>query len=120
VINYSKPAKAVPLSRYPQGYLGKKDVPLPFTGLASQKHHMAVYLRNIYADRDPQMERWFKEAYRASGKRMDVGKSCVRFWKLEDLPLEVIGEAVARTPDDRFIQMYESSRKKKPAVKGTR
>ncbi len=103
----------VPLSRYPTGYLGKKDVPLPFAALASQKHHMAVYLTNIYADRDPEMEQWFKQAYRASGKKMDVGKSCIRFRKLEDLPLNVIGQAVAKTPVDLFIQKYEGSRKKK-------
>lgn len=98
----------VPLSRYPAGYLGKKDVPLPFAGLASQKNHMAVYLMNIYAERDA--EQWFKKAYKESGKKMDIGKCCVRFRKLEDLPLDVIGKAVARTSVSAFIKMYEASR----------
>lgn len=112
-MQYGMTGYVVPLSLYPVGYLGKKDVPLPYAGLASQKNHMAVYLTNIYADRDKDTERWFKEAYKASGKKMDIGKSCVRFRKLEDLPLDVIGKAVARTSVKAFIKMYENSRKNK-------
>ena len=97
----------VPLSLYPDGYLGKKDVPLPYAGLASQKNHMAVYLMNIYADWDKAMYEWFHKAYEASGKKMDIGKSCIRFRKLKDLPLDVIGKAVAKTSVEAFIKMYE-------------
>ena len=112
-MQYSMIGYVVPLSLYPAGYLGKEDVPLPFAGLASQKNHMAVYLTNIYADRDNDTKQWFETAYKASGKKMDIGKSCVRFRKLEDLPLDVIGKGVARTSVEAFIKMYEGAQKKK-------
>jgi len=101
----------VPLSIYPGGYLGKKDTPLPFAALASQKNHMAVYLMNIYSDQDQTALSWFLEEYKATGKKMDVGKSCVRFKKLADLPVELIGKAIAKTSVQEFIKMYESGRK---------
>ena len=99
----------VPLSLYPAGYLNDKTRPLPYASLASQKRHMAVYLMNIYGDAEA--ERWFANAYRATGKRMDMGKSCVRFGNLDDLPLELVGEAIARTSVVEFIRKYESSRR---------
>ena len=106
----------VPLSLYPDGYLGDKKTPLPYAGLASQKNHMAVYLMNIYGNRN--VEKWFLYEYKKSGKKMDIGKCCVRFKKLEDLPLDLIGEAIACTPAKKFIHMYEESRRKKGAGKG--
>lgn len=109
VMQYSMIGYVVPLSLYPAGYLGKKDMPLPYAGLASQKNYMALYLMNVYGDEE--IERWFKSAYAASGKKLDMGKSCVRFKKLEDLALEVIGEAVARTPVKKTIEQYERARK---------
>lgn len=111
IMQYGMVSYVVPLSLYPDGYLGKKDTPLPYACLASQKNHMAVYLMNIYGDKAA--EKWFKEEYKKSGKRIDIGKSCVRFKKLENLPLEVIGQAVARTPVKKYIELYEKSRKKK-------
>lgn len=95
----------IPLKRYPETYNGQ---PLSYAALASQKRHMAVYLNNIYADADTQ--RWFENAYEATGKRLDMGKSCVRFRRLDDLPLELIGEAIARTSVDEFIDRYEAAR----------
>lgn len=95
----------VPLSVYPDTYNGK---PLMYAALASQKNHMAVYLSAIYADEEAR-ER-FEVAYRATGKRYDVGKSCVRFRKLEDLPLDVIGDAIAQLPVEAFIETYERAR----------
>lgn len=95
----------VPLKRYPETYNGQ---PLSYAALASQKRHMAVYLNNIYAD--PETQRWFEDAYEATGKRMDMGKSCVRFRRLDDLPLDLIGEAIARTPVEEFIDRYEAAR----------
>ena len=73
-----------------------------YAALASQKHHMAVYLTGIYMD-DKAYQR-FESAYRATGKRYDVGKSCVRFKKLEDLPLELIGESIALFRVDEFVE----------------
>ena len=95
----------VPLERFPDTYNGQ---PLALAGLASQKAYMSLYLNNVYGD--PDTERSFKERYEASGKRLDMGKSCVRFKRLEDLPLEVIGETIARTDLDRYLEHYAEAR----------
>ena len=97
----------VPLSRYPNTY---NKEPLALAALASQKRHMAVYLNNVYGD--PATLEWFTAAYAASGKRLDMGKSCVRFKRLADLPLDIIGETIARTSLEDFIAFYESARSK--------
>jgi uncharacterized protein YdhG (YjbR/CyaY superfamily) len=94
----------VPLETYPDTY---NKQPLMFAALASQKNHMGVYMMGIYISDDARDE--FEKAYRATGKRFDVGKSCVRFRKLEDLPLELIGETIASVPVDRFIGRVEES-----------
>ncbi len=95
----------VPFSVLADTYNGQ---PLMYAALASQKRHMAVYLTNVYADGS--VESWFRERYLATGKRLDMGKSCVRFRKLDDLPLELVGEAVARTPVAEFVEIYKASR----------
>ncbi len=114
-------AYSVPLSRYPDTYNGQ---PLCLGGLASQKGYMAVYLMGVYADTATRL--WFETAYRRSGKKLDMGKSCVRFKKLEDLPLDVVGQAIARFGVDDFVGRYEAARamyaskrpaRKKPAAK---
>ena len=101
----------VPLKTYPDGYLHDPTEPLHYAALASQKHHMAVYLSNIYSDKE--LEKWFTAAYKKSGKKMDVGKSCVRFRKLENLPLDLIGQAIAKTSVAEHIKRYEASRQRK-------
>jgi uncharacterized protein YdhG (YjbR/CyaY superfamily) len=106
-MGYGMPGYSVPLSRYPKGYLGRPDEPLPYIGLASQKNYMSLYLMNIYANKDH--EKWFREAFKKAGKKLDMGKSCVRFKKLDDLPLDVIAKAVALTPVDKMIDYYESA-----------
>ena len=73
--------------------------------LASQKNHMAVYLMSIYGDRTTLD--WFVRAYAATGKRMDMGKSCVRFKRLDDLPLDVIGEAVTKVTPEQLIALHQ-------------
>ena len=98
----------IPLERYPVTY---NKQALQYAALASQKHYMSVYLMNVYGD--PDSEQWFAEQYRASGKRLDMGKSCVRFKKLDDLPLDLIGRAIARTPVDAYIEVYEAARGKR-------
>ncbi|MEW6722859.1 MAG: DUF1801 domain-containing protein [Candidatus Micrarchaeota archaeon] len=108
-MQYGMICYVVPLSRYPAGYLGDKKTPLTYASLASQKNHMALYLMGIYADRS--LAEWFAAEYKKTGKRMDMGKSCVRFRKLEDLPLGLIGEAVAKATAESFILMYEKGRK---------
>jgi hypothetical protein len=94
--------------------------PLVVASLASQKRYMSLYLMSIYGDPEPQ--RWFEAAYRASGKKLDVGKCCVRFKSLDDLPLDVVGEAIARVGVEDFVAMYEDARsspRRKRATKRT-
>ena len=97
----------VPLAVAPDTYNGQ---PLMYAALASQKRHMAVYLSGVYAD--PGARRDFEEACRAAGKRMDMGKSCVRFRRLDDLPLDVVGDAVARYPVEAFIDLCRRARRR--------
>jgi hypothetical protein len=80
-----------------------------WAALASQKNYMSLYLMNIYSD--PEILERFKDAYHKSGKNLDMGKSCIRFKRVEDLPLEIVGQTIARTSVDEFIALYESSRK---------
>lgn len=98
----------VPLSRYPKGYLDRKDTPLPYVSLASQRNHLSLYLMNIYGD--PSAEKWFRAAWAKAGKKLDMGKSCVRFRSLDDLALDVVGEAIARASVDETIARYEACR----------
>ncbi len=95
----------VPLSRFPYTYIGQ---PLGLAALASQKNYMSLYLNSVYGD--PGTEDWFRERYAASGKALDMGKSCVRFRRLEDLPLDVIGETIARVDLDEYLAHYERAR----------
>lgn len=106
IVDFGMIAYVIPLETYPVTY---NKHPLMYAALASQKRHMAVYLMNIYGDAET--ERWFSEAYQASGKKLDMGKSCVRFKKLDDLPVELIGQAIARTSVAEYILKYEDSRK---------
>ncbi|MEX0642525.1 MAG: DUF1801 domain-containing protein [Pirellulales bacterium] len=96
----------VPHSVYPPGYHCDPRQPLPFVGLASQKHYMALYLFCIYSD--PTLEVWFREAWIKTGKKLDMGKSCIRFRKFDDVPLKVIGQTIRRVPTSKHIKHYES------------
>ena len=100
-VDYRMIAYVVPLNVEPKTYNGK---PLMFAALGSHKRHMAVYLSAIYGD--PSLHTWFVEQYRTTGLRMDVGKSCVRFRSLDELPLELIGRAIARCSMAQLIQLY--------------
>jgi hypothetical protein len=95
----------VPLVVYPNTYNGQ---PLNFVGLAAQKNYYSLYLTCAYQDPEQtaRLERWYKEA----GKKMNMGKSCLRFRRLEDVPLEVVGEIIAGSPPEAFIRQYEASR----------
>jgi uncharacterized protein YdhG (YjbR/CyaY superfamily) len=103
VMNWGMITYQVPLAVFPDTYNGQ---PLAYAALASQKNHMAVYLTGIYMDEQARQE--FEAAYKATGKRYDVGKSCVRFRKLEDLPLELIGKSIALYEVDEFLQRVKS------------
>jgi uncharacterized protein YdhG (YjbR/CyaY superfamily) len=106
-MQYGMIGYAVPHKLYPAGYHCDPKQPLPFAGIASQKNHMSFYLMTAYGW--PGMAEWLKEQFAARGKKLDMGKSCIRFKKLEDLPLDVIGEAVARVPVDEYIRWMEKS-----------
>jgi hypothetical protein len=92
-------------------------VPLLFAGLAAQKNYMTVYLMSVYGHKEA--ADWFTKAWAETGKKLDMGKSCVRFKKVEDLALDVIGQAVARVPAKKYIEYCEAAlkqrdRKRKP------
>ncbi|MBL9121620.1 MAG: DUF1801 domain-containing protein [Phycisphaerae bacterium] len=94
----------VPHSVFPAGYHCDPKQPLPFAGLASQKQHMSFYLMGCYAE--PTFHRWFTEAWKATGKRLDMGKACIRFKSIDEVPLEVVAEAVRRLTLDRYLATY--------------
>ena len=98
-----------------QGYHCTPTDPLPFANLASQKNHMSFYGMGIYVDEA--QAKWFVEEWKKTGKKLNMGKSCVRFKKLEDVPLEVIGKAIKRMPVKKYIQLYESMLKANSAGK---
>ena len=98
----------VPLSAYPNGYGENPKVPLPLVALASQKSGMVLHFMSFYGH--PTLSAWFTSEYQKSGKKLDMGKGCVRFKKLEDLPLDVIGRTIARVPVEEHIANYQAAR----------
>jgi uncharacterized protein YdhG (YjbR/CyaY superfamily) len=102
-MQYGMPSYIVPFERYPTTYNGQ---PLAVASLASQKNYMSLYLMSVYGERDQQ----FREEYERTGKRLDMGKSCVRFRSVDDLPLHLIARTIAATSVDDFIRTYEASR----------
>ena len=95
----------VPLERFGDTYNGH---PLGLAALASHKQYISLYLNSVYGD--PQLADWFRDRYGKSGKRLNMGKSCLRFRSLEDVPLDVIGETIAKVPLDRFVEHYRAAR----------
>jgi hypothetical protein len=100
---------AIPLERYPDTY---NKEPLGYAGLAAQKNFNTLYLMGAYGD--PEQRKRLEAAFEASGKKMDMGKSCLHFRKADDLPLDAIGEIIAATPPERMIELYEAARGKGP------
>jgi hypothetical protein len=98
----------IPLSKFPEGYGGKGKVPLPLVSLASQKSGMVLHFIGLYMN--PNLSAWFTTEYKKSGKKLDMGKGCVHFNKLDDLPLDVIGRTIARVPVEEHIAIYEAAR----------
>lgn len=111
VMNYGMPGYVVPHKIYPAGYHCDPKLPLPFLGLASQKNSINFYHMGIYAD--PKLLKWFTTEFpKHSKKKLDMGKSCVRFKKPEDIPYDLIGELVAKMSPQDWIKLYESGLKK--------
>jgi hypothetical protein len=101
-------AYSVPHRVYPAGYHANPKEPVPFVSVASQKGGLSVHLFGLYVGADDLPR--FEAEWRAAGKKLDMGKSCVRFKRLEDASLEAIGAAIARMPLRRFLAAYEASR----------
>lgn len=108
VMNWGMITYEIPLRTYPETYNKK---PLMYAALASQKNYMAVYLMGIYID--DKVRAKFEKDYKNTGKRLDVGSSCVRFRNLEDLPIDLIGDAIALYTPAEFIKRFESETKKR-------
>ncbi len=111
-MSYGMIGYVIPLSRYPETY---NKQPLAIAALAAQKNYMSVYLMCVYGEK--QYMDWFKKSFEASGKKLDMGKSCVRFKKSDDLPLDVIGEAIAKVSVENYIKFYEKVQNQQAARK---
>lgn len=104
-MNWGMISYEVPLEVFSETYNAK---PLMYAALASQKRHMAVYLTAVCSD--DALLRWFTDAYKATGKKLDMGKSCVRFKALDDLPLDLVGEAIAKVDLTTFLKAYQEAK----------
>ena len=109
-MQYGMIGYAVPHSVFPAGYHCDPKQPLPFAALASQKNYMSLYMMGLYCGCNEGGEtddaRWFREAWAQTGKKLDMGKACLRFRKLDDLALDVVAEAIRRVPVQRYLERY--------------
>lgn len=120
-MSYGMIGYCVPHSVFPHGYHCDPRQPLPFASLASQKGHMSVSMMSVYMDSP--LKEWFIQEWKKTGKKLDMGAACIRFKRVEDLPLELIGEAVRRMPAKKWIKVYTdalASRGKGPDGKPVR
>lgn len=121
-IQYGMIGYFVPHAIYPPGYHCDPAQPLPLAGIGNQKGHVSMYLFCLYTD--PVGSEAFANAWKATGKKLDMGKSCVRIKRIEDVPLEVVGKTIASVPVKAFIAHYESMLESRgqarPAPKTTR
>ena len=107
-LSYGIPAWVVPHSLYPKGYHCSPELPLPFVSVASQKNFIALYHMGIYAT--PELLDWFMKEYPKHSKRkLDMGKSCVRFKKMDDIPFELIGDLMKKMNPKEWMEKYESA-----------
>lgn len=111
LIQYKMPSFSVPKSIYPPGYHCDTNLPLPFISVGAQKNHIALYHCGIYAM--PEVLNWFKEEYpKHSKKKLDMGKSCIRFKAPYDIPYNLIAELVSKISCTEWIEAYEKAIKK--------
>ncbi|MDI3286641.1 DUF1801 domain-containing protein [Polyangium sp. 15x6] len=106
-VQYGMIGYYVPHRVFPPGYHCDPRQPLPFAALASQKNYMSVYLMGVYGD--TAALKWFEDAWAKTGKKLDMGKSCVRFKKIEDLALDVIGGVIKRMPAKKYVEQYQAT-----------
>ena len=109
-MQYGMIGYAVPHSVFPAGYHCDPKQPLPFAALASQKNYMSLYMMGLYCGCNEGGEtddaRWFRDAWAQTGKKLDMGKACLRFRRLDDLALDVVAEAIRRVPVQRYLERY--------------
>lgn len=110
-MNYGMIGYYIPHSSYPDGYHCDPKLPLPFMNLASQKNFVALYHMGIYAN--PNLMNWFTSEYPKHVKtKLDMGKSCIRFKKMETIPFELIGDLCSKMTPQDWIELYEEQYKK--------
>jgi hypothetical protein len=110
VMSYGMIGYVLPHSVYPAGYHCDPKLPLPFISIASQKSHIAVYHMGMYAK--PELLDWFVQSFIAvTGKKPDMGKSCIRFKKPESIPIPLIGELIGKMSASEWIALYEEQLK---------
>ncbi len=110
-LGYGMPAYVVPHSKYPGGYHCDPKLPLPFINIASQKNFIAFYHMGIYSD--PTLLKWFTDEYpKYITTKLDMGKSCIRFKKMDQIPYKLLGELVSKMTPDDWIKNYETAIKK--------
>lgn len=115
-ISYGGLGYVVPHKIYAAGYHCKPEEPLPFAGIASQKNSINFYHMGIYAD--PELYKWFVAEYpRHSKQKLDIGKSCVRFKKIDDIPYKLVAELMKKITVKKWIEMYENKFLAKPTGK---
>lgn len=115
-MSYGGLGYVIPHKLYPAGYHCKPEEPLPFAGIASQKHSINFYHMGVYAD--AKLYDWFVSEYpKHSKQKLDMGKSCVRFKKMDDIPYKLIGDLMKKMSAETWIDMYESLYLKKPVKK---
>ena len=109
-MSYGMIGYVVPHSKYPAGYRCNPKLPLPFMNIASQKNFIAVYSMGVYSN--PELLKWFtSEHAKASSKKLDMGKGCIRYKKPEDIPFALIGQLASRRTPDQWIAEYEKRHK---------
>lgn len=111
IMSYGMIGYVVPKSVYPAGYHCNPDLPLPYISIASQKNFIALYHMGVYAQ--PDLYNWFVAEYpKHSKSKLDMGKSCIRFKKTNEIPFALIGELIAKMSTDQWIECYEMNYKK--------
>ena len=105
-MNWGMISYEIPLKKYPNTYNGQ---PLGYAGLAAQKNYCSLHLMSVYAD--PKLKRQFEDEWKKSGKKLNMGKSCIRFNSIEDIALDLIGKTIAATSVEQYIKLYERSRR---------
>lgn len=111
-MSYGMIGYVVPHSLYPNGYHCNPKLPLPFINFASQKNFIALYHMGLYAN--PELLKWFADEFpKHSSQKLDIGKSCIRFKKMDQIPFDLIAELVQKVSVEQWVNMYESMVKKK-------